>query len=495
MFDRKLKILLVSPEVAPLAKVGGLADVAGSLPKALATLGEGELAPDIRGVLPKYRQITGGRYLTDFPVSIGGTVQTAIIRATSLPAKYQNYQAQVPVYLVDNHHFFDREGIYAHPDDALRFSFFCQAVLKMLPQLDFKPDLIHCNDWQSALIPYYLHELAEENDFYAHIATVLTIHNLQYQGVFPPEVLAELGIPAELFTPEGFEFYGRFNFLKVGLVYSDLINTVSRTYAREILTPEYGAGLDGLLRRRQEDLTGIVNGINYHEFNPETDPRIVQNYSAQTPELKKRNKPALQHEVGLPLRELPVFGLVSRLVSQKGLDLLPPIIDRLLAEEVQLIFLGEGDPYYETMLKDFARQYPDKVSTTIAFNPILAQRIYAGADLFLMPSAFEPCGLGQLISLRYGTIPIVRATGGLADTIRDYTQNPTYGNGFVFTEYTPEALWDAIKRALRVYRDRPGEWAELVRQAMLQDFSWAKSSAAYLELYQRALAKRCVPAN
>ncbi len=495
MFDRRLKILLVSPEVAPLAKVGGLADVAGSLPKALATLGEGEFAHDIRVVLPKYRQIAAGRYLTDFPVTIGGTVHTAIIRATSLEAKYKHYQTQVPVYLVDNHHFFNREGIYAHNDDALRFGFFCQAVLQMLPQLEFKPDLIHCNDWQSALIPYYLHDLAQQNDFFSRIATVVTIHNLQYQGTFPRETLPELSIPDELFTPEGFEFYGQFNFLKVGLLYADVINTVSQSYAGEILTPEYGAGLDGLLRQRKEDLYGIINGINYHEFNPETDPRIVQNYSPQTAELKKQNKPALQNEVGLPIRDVPVFGLVSRLVSQKGLDLFPPIIERLLAEEVQLVFLGEGDPYYEEMLKNFARQYPSKVSTTIDFNSVLAQRIYAGSDLFLMPSAFEPCGLGQLISMRYGTIPIVRATGGLADTVRDYTQNPAYGTGFVFTDYTPEAFWDAIMRALRLYRDRPGEWANLVRQAMHQDFSWAKSSASYLELYQRALAKQFVTAN
>lgn len=487
MYDRPLNILLVSPEAAPFAKVGGLADVAGSLPKALATLGEGELAHDVRLVLPKYQMISEGCYLADFPVTMGDQVQTAIIRETSLQAHWGQYRTKVPVYLVDNHHYFDRPGVYAHHDDAQRFGFFCKALLEMAKAINFRPDIIHCNDWQTGLIPFYLKTTYANDPFYAHTASLFTVHNLQYQGTFDPQVMEDLAISQEYFTPAGVEFYGQVNLMKAGLVYADLINTVSQTYATEILTPEFGVGLDGLLRERKRDLYGIVNGINYHEFNPENDPRLFVNYGLHTMELKRENKPALQNEVGLPIRDLPVFGLVSRLVSQKGLDLLPPIIERILQEEVQIIFLGEGDPYYEDMLKRLAASYPDKVSTTIAFNAVLAQRIYAGADFFLMPSAFEPCGLGQLISMRYGTIPIARSTGGLADTVHDYTTNPALGNGFSFGDFTPEALLNAIRRAIRVYREKPQAWQSLVRHTMTQDFSWAKSAASYVELYQRAL--------
>ena len=493
--DRNLKILVVAPEATPFAKVGGLADVAGSLPKALATLSEGELAHDVRLVLPKYQGVPDGDYVADFPISMGSQIQTAIIRESHMEAKYGNYTTSVPVYFIDNYHYFDRPGIYAHTDDAERFGFFCQAVLGMLPHLGFKPDLIHCNDWQSGLIPLYLRNKYNQNPFFQGISTVFTIHNLQYQGIFSPAVLKQLDIPNSLFTPEGIEFYGQVNFMKAGIIYADVINTVSQTYAREILTPEFGVGLDGLLRHRKADLFGIVNGINYHEFNPETDPRIYVNYNHLSPELKKENKRALQNEVSLPIRDLPVLGLVSRLVSQKGLDLFPAIFDWLTKEEVQLVFLGEGDRYYENLLQELAQRYPDKVSTTIAFNAVLAQRIYAGADIFLMPSAFEPCGLGQLISMRYGTIPVVRTTGGLADTVYDYTTNQLYGNGFVFRELQPSAFLDAIRRALRVYRERPQAWRELVARVMVQDFSWSKSGASYVELYQKALAKKARSIN
>ncbi|MDI3281416.1 MAG: glycogen synthase GlgA [Bacillota bacterium] len=489
MFDRNLKILLVSPEVVPFAKVGGLADVAGSLPKALATLGEGELGHDVRVALPRYQRIAGGRYRTDFPVPMGPRQETAIIRETNIEAKLGEVKREIPVYLVDNYHYFNREGIYAYGDDAERFAFFCKAVLEMLPRLGFQPDVIHCNDWQTGLIPLYLRTKYRHDPFYSRMAAVYTIHNLQYQGNFDRAILPLLGIGDELFHPEGVEFYGTVSFMKAGLQFADVLSTVSPTYAEEIKTPELGERMDGLLRKRADDLYGIVNGINYHEFNPQTDPRLWFNYDKDHPEGKRENKRALQQELRLPVRELPLLGVISRLVSQKGIDLLAPVLDDLMQLDVQMVLLGTGDPHYERLFQDFQRRYPDRIAVFIGFNGVLAQRIYAGSDLFLMPSRFEPCGLGQMISMRYGTIPVVRATGGLADTVRDYTDNPETGNGFVFRAYEPEALLDAVRRALEVYRRDQNEWLRLVRRVMEIDHSWAKSAAGYVELYQAALKK------
>ncbi|MGE5554612.1 MAG: glycogen synthase [Betaproteobacteria bacterium] len=491
MFDRNLRILIVSSEVSPFAKVGGLADVAGSLPKALATLGEGELANDVRVVMPRYRRIANAKYVTDFPIDMAHRQETAIIRESSLEAKLGEAHALVPVYFVDNYHYFNRDGIYAYGDDAERFSFFCKAVLEMLPRLDFQPDLIHCNDWQTGPIPFLLkEEYARRNpEFYSRIATLYTIHNLQYQGTFDKSVLRSLGVGDEYFHPGALEFWGQVNFMKAGLVYADVLNTVSRTYALEIQTPEYGERLEGVLQDRSKDLFGIVNGINYHEFNPRTDPRLVANYDRDFLGAKKENKIDLQREMGLPVRDVPVFGLVSRLVSQKGLDILGEAAEQLLSDNLQFIALGTGDPYYENLFRSLAHRHPERCAVQIGFNGVLAQRIYAGSDFFLMPSRFEPCGLGQLIAMRYGTIPIVRATGGLADTVHDVNQNPEAGNGFVFTEYSAKALLDTVERALALYRQQPEFWAALVRRVMEADYSWSKSAASYVELYQRAIAK------
>ncbi|MGE5509066.1 MAG: glycogen synthase GlgA [Chitinophagales bacterium] len=490
MFDRNLRILIVSSEVAPFAKVGGLADVAGSLPKALATLGEGELANDVRVVMPKYRRIGNARYVTDFAVDMGHRQETAIIRETFIEARLGEAQAMVPVYLVDNHHYFNRDGIYAYGDDAERFSFFCRAVLDMLPKLNWQPDVIHCNDWQTGPIPFLLKvKYGPMNEFYRKIATAYTIHNLQYQGTFDKSVLKLLGVGEEYFHPGALEFYGQVNFMKAGLVFADVLNTVSRTYAQEIQTPEYGERLDGLLRSRSGDLFGIINGINYHEFNPRTDPRLVANYDKDYIGAKRENKAELQREMGLPIRDVPVIGLVSRLVSQKGLDILGEVLDEIMKGDVQFIALGTGDPYFEDLFRNASTKYRDKFAAQIGFNGVLAQRIYAGSDMFMMPSRFEPCGLGQLISMRYGTIPIVRATGGLADTVHDCNRQPQAGNGFVFAEYSAQALLDATRRALTLYRQQPDAWATLVRRVMEADYSWSKSAASYVELYQRALTK------
>lgn len=489
MFDRSLKILLVSPEVTPLAKVGGLADVAGSLPKAIATLGQGEISHDIRVAMPRYKGIEAREYVTDFPVEMEGRQETAIIRRTQIEAHLGPAHAVVPVYLIDNYHYFNRDGIYAHADDADRFIFFSKAVLEMLPRLGFQPDILHLNDWQTGATAFLLETRYRHNPFYERMATLFTIHNLQYQGNFDRQVLRKLGVGEEYFHPESLEFYGQVSLLKAGLVYSQILNTVSPTYAEEIKTPTYGERLDGLLRKRSSDLFGVLNGINYHEFNPETDPRIVRNYTSANIEAKKDNKSALQEELGLNVGDYPLFGIVSRLVSQKGLDLVTEVAPAIIEGGAQLAVLGTGDPHYEESFQQLAQRYPSQVGLRLGFNSVLAQRIYAGADLFLMPSRFEPCGLGQMIAMRYGTIPVVRATGGLADTVRDYDQNPLLGNGFVFSEYTARALLETIRRALRLYREKPEEWRVLVKRAMEIDHSWAKSAANYVELYQLALKR------
>lgn len=491
MYDRPLKVLLMSSEVVPFAKTGGLADVAGSLPKALATVGGNDnQGNDVRVAMPHYKQIEGARYLMDFPVVFGGRVETAIIRESSIEAQYRNEHRVIPVYMVDNHHYFYRDGMYVFDDDAERFAFFCRAVLEMLPRLNWQPDIIHCNDWQCGPVPFYLETKYRRDDFYSKIATVYTIHNLQYQGNFPRDVLKLMEVGDDYFTPERLEFYGMVSYMKMGILYADVISTVSRNYAEEIQRPEMGERMDGLLRKRSTDLYGIVNGINYHEFDPKNDPRIHRNYDRDSIENKKENKFALQKEMGLPVVDVPVLGLISRLVDQKGLDLIAHIVDKLMLLDIQFVVLGSGDRYYEDMFRQIKERYPQKIGVYIGFNSVLAQRIYAGSDIFLMPSRFEPCGLGQLISMRYGTVPVVRATGGLADTVYDYNPVTGSGNGFVFTEYDGRALYHAITRALEVYYERPEEWKRLMRTCMELDFSWARSAVEYLQLYQEAMNKR-----
>ncbi len=489
MFDRPLKILLVSSEVVPFAKTGGLADVAGSLPKALAVVGNDNMGNDVRVVMPHYKGIEGASYRMDFPVMFNNRAETSIVREAAIEAHFQGQHRIIPVYMVDNHHYFYRDSMYMFPDEAERYTFFCRALLEMLPRLNWQPDVIHCNDWQSGPIPFFIKTRYRHDPFYAKISTVFTIHNLQYQGNYPRETLRILGAGDEYFTPDQLEFYGSVSFMKMGLVYSDIINTVSRTYAAEIQRPELGERMDGLLRKRSHDLYGIVNGINYHEFNPKTDHRIYRNYDYESIDFKKENKFALQKELGLPIKDVPVIGLISRLVDQKGLDLISEIGDELMHLELQFVVLGSGDKYYEDLFNRLKSKYPQKMGVYIGFNSILAQRIYAGADMFLMPSRFEPCGLGQLIAMRYGTIPIVRATGGLADTVHDYNPATGSGNGFVFSEYNGRALYHAIARALKVYRDDQEQWNKLARNCMEMDFSWARSGVEYLQLFQEAISR------
>lgn len=483
---KKLKILFVSSEVSPFAKTGGLADVAGSLPQALVAAGH-----DIRIAMPRYRPVNYQmKTILDFPINMRGKKETAIIRESYIPVKVSECNDKVPIYFIDNYQYFDRDNLYCYFDEAERFAFFCRAVVEMLPKLDFRPDVIHCNDWQTGPIAALVREQYKSDPFYKDTATIFTIHNLFYQGNYPKECLEVLGFGYDYFHPDKMEYYGQVSYLKAGLVYSDIINTVSRTYAQEIQTPEYGERMEGLLRKRAHNLYGIVNGIHYCEFDPATDSCILRNYDHQSVEKKKENKYALQEAMKLPQSDVPLIGLISRLVDQKGLDLLKEIFGELMKLDLQFVLLGTGDTNYEQFFADMAKKYPDKVAVYIGFNGPLAQQIYAGCDMFLMPSRFEPCGLGQLISLRYGTIPIVRATGGLADTVANFDPITGKGNGFVFKNYRSADLSEAIGRALYVYRERKDMWAQLVKEAMTSDFSWTNSAAEYEKLYCIAIKKR-----
>jgi starch synthase len=482
----KLKILYISAEVSPLAKTGGLADVAGSLPKALASLGH-----DVRVVMPKYKMIDAGmRYCTDFPVQLGNKKETCIIRESSMEYRFNGKNGTLPVYFVDNYNYFDRDGIYCYMDDAERFTFFCKASIEMLPEINFKPDVIHCNDWHTGPVCMLLDEIYQNRDFYKNIATVYTVHNLEYQGNFSKELISLFNVGENVFTPEKVEFYGMFSFMKAGLVYADKINTVSQVYAKEIQTQQYGEKMEGILRKRRNDLFGIVNGIDYEKFDPSTDPVIYKNYSLDNFKAKKENKYALQKEMNLPVGDVPVIGLISRLSGQKGLELVIEKMSEIMRNELQFVLLGMGDRYYENAFKDFRIKYPEKIGVYIGFNAELAQRIYAGSDMFLMPSRFEPCGLGQLISLRYGTIPIVRSTGGLAETIVDFNENKESGNGFSFKKFSPNEMYKAVERALRVYYEAPVIWESLVKRALASDFSWNKPALKYLDIYFLALKSR-----
>lgn len=483
--NNKLKVLFVSAEVDPFAKTGGLADVAGSLPKELSLLGH-----DVRIIMPRYgfikEQLT---YTCDFPVEMGNRKETCIIKQGKV---FDSKRNDIPVYFIENHHYYNREGIYCYNDDAQRFILLCKATLEMLKYIDFEPDIIHCNDWHTGPVCLLLKEKYKENKLYKNISTVYTIHNLEYQGNFGVEVTEYLNLQSDYFNPEKSEFYGMFSFSKCGLVYADIINTVSKQYAEEILTSAYGEKMEGILESRKNDLFGIVNGISYEEFNPKEDKCLHVNYDVSTPQLKIENKKALQKELGLKQdSSAPLFGLVSRLTGQKGLELLIGSIEELIEKEnVQLAVLGLGDDYYHKVFFRLMSQYPENVAAVFEFNSDLAKRIYSSSDMFLMPSRFEPCGLGQIISLRYGTIPVVRATGGLAETIIDYDENNNEGNGFSFEEFSVSAFKNTVLRAISVYKNKPYEWKKLIVRGLNSDFSWKKPSLAYLDIYRKALDKK-----
>lgn len=481
----KLKILMVSAEVEPFAKTGGLADVAGALPMALKAAGH-----DVRIVMPRYQSIsTRMNYVADFSIEMLGKEETCIVRQGALNFEENEENYSIPVYFIDNYHYYNRPNIYCYGDDADRFVFFDKAVLKMLPAIGFKPDVIHCNDWQTGPIPLYLKDFYNDDAYYNEIATLFTIHNLQYQGGFGKGVLPVLGLGDEYYTSEKLEFYGEVNFMKSGILYSDIINTVSKTYKNEIKTEQYGERMDGLMRSKSDSLYGIVNGIDTVAYDPEEDTKIYKNYGLKNIKAKSINKKELQLELGLPTTNVPVISMVTRLVDQKGLELIKDIMPELMKMDIQLVVLGLGDPYYENLFKAYQKDYPNKVCARIEFNDVLAHRIYAGSDIFLMPSKFEPCGLGQLIALRYGTVPLVRETGGLADTVSNFAIETEEGNGFSFKEYSSRALLKTIVRAVSVYKNLPDIWEKIMKEAISEDFSWKNVSDNYIDLYKKAIDK------
>ncbi|MCL2351102.1 MAG: glycogen synthase [Firmicutes bacterium] len=473
--DGRLRILIVSPEVNPYSKSGGLGDVAGSLPKALR-----ERGVDARVVLPRYYGVNkdnlrGLKYIDSFLIHLSWRKQSASVYSF-------DGEGGVPVYLIENDYYFGRDGMYGYNDDYERFAFFSKAAVEFLSMADFRPDVIHFNDWQTGLGPVYLRDVYKGFTFYKDMKSLFTIHNLRYQGVFGREILWSVDLNDGYFTNGALEFYGKVSYMKGGIAYSDAVSTVSETYAREISGGLFDYGMAGLLRSRGDRMFGITNGIDAAKNDPAADPRIFERFSAEAPEGKKVNKARLQEQLGLPARDVPMIAIISRLVDQKGLDLVAVAMDELIGKDVQLAVLGTGDGRYENLFRHYAWRAPDKVSANIFFSDELAQRLYAASDMFLMPSLFEPCGLGQLFAMRYGSVPIVRMTGGLADTVANYDPATGRGTGFVFRDYDARGMMWAVNEALKLYGDRD-EWARLVKNCMESDFSWDKSAERYIELY------------
>jgi starch synthase len=476
-----MHIAFAASECVPFSKTGGLADVVGALPKALAQLGH-----QVTVYLPRYKQTK----LNDAQV---------VVRSITVPFDDQyrfcsilagGNQQGVQYYFVEYPAYFDRDGLYGtpvgdYPDNAERFALFSRAVLEGSKVLGV-PHVFHCHDWQSALVPVLLRTLYAEDPAFREVGCAFTIHNIGYQGLFPSEILPLLMLPWDLFTMSKMEFFGQVNFLKGALVYSDFVTTVSRRYSQEIQTSEYGFGLEGVLRARAATVTGILNGVDYNEWSPECDKFIAAKYAPQDLIGKTKCKRDLLSAFGVSESNanLPAIGIVSRFAAQKGFDLISQIMDRLAREEVIIVALGSGDREYEEMFQRLNRQFPQKIAVKIAYNNELAHKIEAGSDMFLMPSRYEPCGLNQIYSLKYGTVPIVRATGGLDDTIEPWDTRTGKGTGFKFSEYTGEALLLTIREAVRAYRDQTS-WQILMRNGMAKDFSWNASAREYVRVYER----------
>jgi starch synthase len=479
-----MRILFVAAEVSPFTKVGGLADVAGSLPVALAEYGH-----DVRVVMPRYYTVSPTAHnlktiIPHFEVPLGSGSTGVSILEGSIPVP--SGMPRVPVYFVQNQHHFERPKIYGYDDDGDRFIVFCQAALRMLPLLGWRPDIVHANDWHTGLVPNYLKTLYRLDMFLGGIRTAFTIHNLAYQGTFYGDRFLRQANLQDYGIVWG-DRDGVVNVLGRGIAYSDAVNTVSPTYASQIMTAEYGENLDWLMRTRWGHLWGILNGIDYHFFNPATDIHIAVHYDIDSIEKKRENKFALQKLTNLPVTaDVPLIGMVSRLADQKGFDLLAMCVDNLLQRNMQLVILGTGEYYYHDFLYWLAQRHPDKVSVMLAFDAAIAQKIYAGSDMFLMPSRFEPGGLGQLIAMRYGSVPVVRHTGGLADTVQEYNPFTRTGNGFLFGPYEASHLEGAVDRALAVFQDQT-QWQSLIKVNMARDSSWETSARQYLDFYKQEL--------
>jgi len=478
-----MKIAMISSEIVPFAKTGGLADVVGTLSVALERRGH-----DISLITPAYRSTLNGPFALEetgmqLTVPIGARTEGASVLKTRLGRN-------MSVYLVRADRYFDRDFLYGthegdYPDNAERFVFFCRATLEILRR--HPVEIVHCHDWETALGIVFLKTQSARYPKVASAKTVLTAHNLGFQGIFRQSNWPLLNLDRSYFSPQYLEFYGNINFLKGGLIFADKITTVSPSYAREIMSGEQGFGLQGILQQRAADVTGILNGVDYSEWNPAVDPFIATRYSENDLSGKRICKDKLQGSLGLPVKSaMPVFGIISRLTSQKGFDLVQKIFDQMMERELQLVLLGSGEPRYENFFADAAARFPEKFAVRTGFDEVLAHQIEAGADIFLMPSLYEPCGLNQMFSLKYGTIPIVRKVGGLKDTVIDYSAEGGVGTGFVFDTYDPQALWDSIERALRLFADKRS-WTELMHRAMRMDFSWDRSAQAYNNLYEEFL--------
>jgi starch synthase len=486
--SRPLNVLFVTSEVEPFVKTGGLADVSSALPQTIRELGH-----EIRIVVPRYGAISDRKFrlhdvirLKEIEVPIGEEMKIANVNSSFI----SNARGKVQVYFLANKELFGRQGIYLnpdtqkdYPDNDNRFIFFCRGVLETLKRLGWQPDIIHCNDWQTGLIPAYLKTIYKNDPFCKNLKTVFTIHNLAYQGIFPASSFEKTNLPQKEFSPEGVEFFGKLNFMKAGLMYADVITTVSEKYATEICSSnEFGCGLEGILQKRQAHLHGITNGIDYNIWNPETDELIAKRYDHRSFEGKADSKREIQNRFGLEAKDnTPMIGMITRLVDQKGIDLIKEIADDILKLDVQLVLLAAGEKKYEDFFSTLHKKHHSKVALHLGYDEELAHLIEAGSDMFLMPSRYEPCGLNQLYSLKYGTVPIVRATGGLDDTIRDVEGGN--GTGFKFEKYDAKELLKTIQRALKMYHDQPA-WKKIVRTGMQQDFSWESSAKKYATLYR-----------
>ncbi len=482
-----MKIVFVAAEMSPFAKVGGLADVLGDLPNKIAELGH-----QVYVVLPRYHCVDGRKFSLK---KLGEFVEVSLGQETEkLSVKSSRLSERLEVFFLEHPYFFDREGIYGtslgdYEDNDKRFIMFSKASLELLKLLGIKPDIIHCHDWQTGLVPAFLKLDYQDKAAFQKTKSFFTIHNLAYQGNFPPDTLALSGFDWKEFSMQRMEFYGKFSFLKTGLVYSDVVTTVSETYAKEIQTEEFGCGLEGVLQRRNEDLYGILNGIDFDLWNPETDKELETPFSSSNMEAKAVNKAALQKEFHLTVDpQIPLLGIVTRLVDQKGIDLLLASLEKIHKRNLQFVLLGKGMNRYHNELMKVAQKYAGSFSFNLKFDEKLARRIYASSDIFLMPSVFEPCGLGQIISMRYGTIPLVREIGGLADTVTNYDTATGEGNGFVFLENTSEAFLSKLDEAVEAYRNK-AEWNQLIHNAMNSDFSVQKTAQKYIELYKNAKRK------
>ncbi len=480
--EHPLNVLMLAAEIVPFVKVGGLADVVGALPKALHALGH-----DVRLAMPRYKQIDPERFhlttvLENIPVPMGSyQVKVSVCEGTIGDG--------IPVYMIDAPRYFERENIYGYTDDGERFILFCRAALEAMRALHWSPDVVHCNDWHTGIVPNWMHTVYKDDPFFAHTATVYTIHNLAYQGIFGNRILEVAGVAAQGFVyPQIPELANVVDIMGRGIFFADAVTTVSERYAQEILTPEFGERLDHMLRTRRDRLFGILNGIDYQQLNPATDYYIQSHFDRYSLNTREKNKQILQEQAHLPIRpDVPLISMVSRLADQKGFDLIAQIIEPLLAQGIQFVVLGIGEQRYHELFQKLAARFPEQVAIFLTFNAEIAQRIYAGSDMFLMPSRFEPCGLNQLIAMRYGCVPIVRSVGGLADTVQEYDPKTGAGNGFTFAKYDAWELFAAIVRALEVYRFKD-IWQTLQQRGMEADHSWHASAMRYVDVYRDALA-------